>query len=124
MVSLLESSIRAQVAAAFKGVLLTGTLRRVGSSSVDSFGDPVPGAATTFAFDGIRDSFNAAYAAAAGIPVTDVKVLIIAGSLATDPVQGDQVNIRDQWHEVRAILERDPANATHVLQCFEIEDPT
>jgi len=124
MASLLESKIKDQVASAFKGKLLTGTLRRVASTALDAFGDPIPGTATTYPFDGIRESFNAMYAATAGIPVTDIKVLVIAGSLSVDPLQGDQILIRNQWHEVREILERDPANATHVLQCFEIEDPT
>ncbi len=124
MVSLLESQIKAQVASGFKGVLLKGTLRRPGSTTVDAFGDPIPGPATTFPFEGIRESFNARYAAEVGIPVTDIKVLIIAGLITTDPVKGDQVLIREQWHQVREIRERDPANATHVLQCFEIEDPT
>jgi len=124
MASLLESEIKKQVASAFKGVLLSGTLRRVASTTVDSFGDLVPGTATTFSFEGIRESFNAAYAADAGIPVTDIKILIIAGLLDTDPIKDDQILIRGQWHKVRAILERDPANATHVLQCFEIVDPT
>jgi hypothetical protein len=124
MASLLESAIRDQVATAFRGKLLTGTLRRVGATSVDDHGDRVPGTATTFSFEGIRDTFNAVYAANAGIPASAIRILIIAGSLSTDPRRGDQVLIRSQWHEVIEILERDPANATHVLQCFEIEDPT
>jgi len=124
MVSLLESEIKKTVAAAFKGVLLTGTLRRVASTSVDSFGDPIPGTATTFPFEGIRESFNAAYARQAGIPVTDIKILVIAGSLTTNPIKGDQILIRGQWHQVRALLGRDPADATHELQCYEITDPT
>ncbi len=124
MASLLESSIKKQVASAFKGILLEGTLRRPGSTAVDSFGDPIPGVAVTFSFEGIRESFNASYAADAGIPVTDIKVLIIAGLMSTDPLKDDQVLIRGQWHQVREIRERDPANATHILQCFEIEDPT
>jgi hypothetical protein len=124
MVSLLESEIKKQVASAFKGVLLPGTLRRVASTTVDSRGNPVPGTATTFSFEGIREKFNSTYAANVGIPTTDIKILIIAGLLDTDPIKDDQILIRGQWHQVRAILERDPANATHELQCFEIEDPT
>ena len=124
MASLLDTEIRKQVASAFKGILLKGTLRRTVSTTVDASGNPIVDSATTFAFEGIRDSFNHAYAAAAGIPITDIRVLIIAGLLDTDPRKDDQVFIRNQWHQVRAILERDPANATHILQCFEIEDPT
>ena len=124
MVSILESEIKKQVASGFKGALLKGSLRRVASTAVDAFGDPIPGAVTIFPFEGIRDTFTAKYAAEAGIPVTDVKILIIAGLITTDPIKDDKVLIRGQWHQVREIRERDPANATHVLQCFEIEDPT
>ncbi len=124
MASLLETEIRNLVTAGFKGQLLTGTLRREGVALLDSFGDVVPTAAVTHAFEGIRESFNAAFANQAGIPVTDVRILIIAGSLSVEPLKGDEIFIRSAWHEVREILERDPANATHILQCFEIEDPT
>lgn len=124
MASLLDSKIRSTVAAAFKGRLLTCVLRRVASSSVDSFGDVVEGAATTWNFDGIVESFRAEFAVAAGIPVTDSRILIIAGSLATTPENDDQVKVRDQWYQLRKLVERDPANATYVFAGFEIEDPT
>lgn len=124
MVSLLESAIKKQVASAFAGRLLDCTLRRVASSSVDARGDLVPGAATLWAFDGIVDSFSAVFAAQAGIPVTDVRVLIIAGSLATVPRQDDQVKVRDQWYQLRRLVERDPAGATYVFAGYAIEDPT
>lgn len=124
MASLLESKIKDQVAAAFKGQLLTGTLRRVVSTSLDSLGDPVPGTATTYSFDGIRESFSAAYAAQAGIPITDVKILVIAGSLSVNPKKDDQIKIEGQWHTVREVLGVDPAGATFELQAYEIEDPT
>ncbi len=124
MASLLESAVRKQVTQAFKGKLLSGTLRRVASTAVDSYGDPVPGAATTWSFDGIVDKFSAAFAAQAGIRTTDVRVLIIAGSLSTTPQQDDQVKVRDDWYQLRDLVERDPANATYIYSAFTIEDPT
>lgn len=124
MASLLETSIRQQVASAFRGQLLTCTLRRVSSTTVDDLGDPVPGTPTTFSFDGIVDTFSAAFAAQAGIPTTDVRVLIIAGSLATDPRQDDQVKCRAEWFQLRRLIERDPANAHYVFAGFRIPDPT
>ena len=124
MVSPLESAIKKQVATALKGQLLTCTLRRVATSSVNSYGDPVPGAASTWAFDGIVDKFNAAFARQAGIKVTDVRVLIIAGSLATTPQQDDQVKVRTEWYQLRDLVERDPAGATYTYSGFKISDPT
>lgn len=123
MGTLLESAIKAQVAGAFKGLLLTGTLRRESSSSVDSYGDPASPTAATYTFDGIRDNFSKAYAVAAGIPETDVRILVIAGSLSVTPKEEDQINIAGAWYEVRKVLEIDPAGATYTLQAFEIEAP-
>lgn len=126
MASLLESAIKKQVAAAFKGKLLTGTLRRSTAATVDGFGDVSSPTTTDYAFEGIRDTFDAKYAAGAGIPETDVRILIIAGSLAAAagvPRQGDQILIRGAWHHVRRVISIDPANATYVLQAFEIDTP-
>ena len=128
MVSQLDSAIKKQAAAAFKGQLITCTLRRVGATSVNSYGDPVPGAASTWTFDGIRDNFRAEFAAAAGIPVTDVKILVIRGSgtLATAlPLQqDDQVKVRDKWYQLRRKMAQDPADASEEWAGFEIADPT
>ncbi len=124
MVSQLESAIRAQVATAFEGQLMTGTLRRVASTTVDEFGDPVSGTASTWTFDGIVDTFSAQFAQAAGIPITDAKILIIAGSLATTAVKDDTVQIRSVWYQLRQKVEQDPADATVVFAGFEIDDPT
>lgn len=118
------ASIRGQVAAAFRGKLFVGTLRRVSHSSVDSYGDPAAGAATTWSFDGIVDTFNAMFAAGAGIPVTDARILIIAGSLGTTPQKDDQVELRGTWYQLRRLTARDPAGATYEFAGFEIEDPT
>lgn len=123
MGSPLESAIKKQVAAAFKGKLLKCTLRRVGAVTVDDFGDPIASTPSTWQFDGIVDKFNAAFAAQAGIAVTDVRILIIAGSLATTPEKDDQVKVRDEWYQLRTLVERDPANATYVFSGFKIKTP-
>jgi len=124
LASLLESAIKAQVASAFRGRLLPGTLRRVPYSSVDALGDPTPGAPQTWSFDGIVDSFSAFFAAQAGIPATDSRILIIAGSLATPPQKDDQVKLRGKWYQLRRLVEQDPAGATYIFSGYEIEDPT
>lgn len=84
----------------------------------------------TYNFEGIRDNFNANFAAQAGIPRTDVRILIILGLITpvTTPQVDDMIRIRgddgtQKWHKVRAKLTVDPANAHIVLQCFEIPTP-
>lgn len=124
MVSLLESTIRNEVAKAFRGQLLTCTLRRVPNASLDAAGDVVAGAPQTWTFDGIVDGFSAYFANREGIPLTDARVLIIAGSLATVPEKDDQVKCRDEWFQLRRLVDRDPANASYTFSGFKIEDPT
>lgn len=124
MASPLESQIRKAVNQGFKGQLLSGTYRRhTPGAGVDEFGDPSAGTHTTESVNGIVDSYSAFYKATANIPDSDVRVLIIAGSLSLTPQKDDQVKFRETWYQVRQIS-RDPARATWELQCFEIEDPT
>lgn len=123
MASLLENQIRKTVASAFKGKLLKGVLRRYTSDGMDANGDPLPGTKKDYPFEGIRDSFRAEYAVAAGIPTTDAKILIIGGSVAVVPQKDDWVQLRGQWNKVRKVVEIDPANATYTLAAFESGAP-
>lgn len=117
--------IKTALAAGFRGKLKPGTLRRlVPGAGVDAHGDPKPGTAPIWGFEGIRESYDAAYRARAGIPQTDCRILIIAGLIGTDARQGDQLFIEGRWHQVRKIEDIDPAGATITLQCYEIADPT
>lgn len=121
---LLDGLIKAEIYKGFKGKLLTGTLRRLaGSNSLNDLGDPATSTATTYPFEGFRETYDAAYRARAGIPQTDVKIVIIAGSISTVPLKDDEVYILSTWHKVRGIPDIDPAGATYTLQCYEIEEP-
>lgn len=111
------------IAQGFNGKLYKGTLRRETSSTVNSFGDRVAGTPQTFAFQGIRDSFNAVFAQAAGIPITDARILIIAGLCKTVPVKDDKVLLNGEWFQLRQLVERDPAGATYVFAGFSIAAP-
>lgn len=120
--------LRREIAKGFKNQLVKGVLRRELASTVDQFGDPVVGSFTDHSFEGIRDSFNRRFAVQAGIPITDVKILIIGGLIDVTPQIDDKIRIRDstgldKWHQVRTVLVVDPANAHYELQAFEIEDP-
>lgn len=126
MASQLEGKLAKTVARAFRGKLTDGVLRReVPGTGNDDFGDPNAGTALTFTFNGIRETFDAKYRQQAGIPETDVGVLVILESVLprTDPRQGDQVFIKSSWHKVRRVIDIDPAGATARLQCFAIASP-
>lgn len=118
-----ETLVKQQIYQGFKGRLLTLTFRkRTRSGGVDEHGDAVTTSFATHSCDGIDSEYSAFYKSQAGIPITDVRVLIIAGSMSVVPEKDDQVKVRDQWFQVRAVVQ-DPARATYELQSFKIEDP-
>lgn len=124
MVSQLLNQVRKQIGAGFKGQLLPGTLRRYTPGTVvDAAGDVTSETPSSHTFEGIVDTYSAFYRAQAGIPDTDVKVLIIGDSLDVTPQKDDQVKIRDKWYQLRSV-DTDPALAQYTCQAFEITDPT
>lgn len=112
------------IAKGFKGKLRVGTIRRmVPGTGVDEFGDPVDEVPATFDFEGTRENFDASWAASAGIPETDVGILVLLGSTTIEPKQSDMVLIESKWHSVRKVLDIDPASATARLQAYEVKAP-
>lgn len=127
MASLLESAIKKRVAQATKGRLTVGKVQRDTPSTRNAYGDVIPGTPTEYACEGIRESFTARYKMEAGIPDTDVKILLMLGSMSITPKQDDKVYLNKpwlKWHQVRKVLEIDPAGATALLQAYEIETPS
>lgn len=116
-------TIRTEIQRGFAGKLRTCTLMREVSSTRNALGDAVAPTQSTWQFDGMRDSFNAAFAAAAGIPTTDVRILIIAGSLAVEPRINDKVQCEGRWFQLRQRVNVDPATATYTFAGFEIKAP-
>jgi len=122
MTSFLDQ-IRTEIAKGFKGKLRRGTLRRR-IMLLNEFNDLETVSYTEYIFDGIRADFDARYRQQASIPETDVKILVILGSLAIVPTQEDEILIEGQWHRVRQVLSIDPANAHADLQVYQIATPT
>jgi hypothetical protein len=124
--SFLEGQLANAIYNGFKGKLLKGTLTRmVGGTGTDEFGDPVGATSQLFPFEGMTDTFSAMFRAQAGIPETDIKVLIIAKSITTEPKNDDKLSITNAQSgtknlQVRKIVEIDPARATYTLQCYEV----
>lgn len=123
MTSPLETQIKNAIYAGFKGLLLTGTLRRASPNpTVDGKGDATY-SYDTHSVEGIVDTFSEYQKAKAGIPESDVKILILAGSTSLTPQKDDQLKFRTTWYQARAV-ETDPAGATWTIQAFVIADPT
>jgi hypothetical protein len=122
MASPLESAVAQAIASGFKGLLLTGTIRRETVTGNTDEGDPIV-SFKDYPFEGIRDAFSAQYAAAAGIPVTDVRILIIAGLCPIAPNQDDKIKIGGSWYQVRRVTEIDPATASYTLAGYAIKSP-
>jgi len=126
MVSVLEGKLRKQVAKAFRGKLKKGLIRNYNDAQLDDFGDAVfSEPASEAKFEGIQENFNAAWAAQAGIPDTDVGVLILLGSISPQsvvPAQDSLIYIEGQWLRVKRVLGTDPANATMRVQAT-VMDP-
>ncbi len=131
MVSLLEGKLKAKIAQGFKGKLTKGVLRRSVATGLDSRGNPTAPTITSFNFEGIRESWSALYKANAGIPDTDVSILILQGSfkpvtVITKADEDAEIFLDKPWNawfQVRKVLEVDPAGASARLQCYEIPAP-
>lgn len=105
------------------GLLLSGTLRREGETSVNTYGDPVPGTTETYDFKAFDDQRSDAYRAQAGVPDTDVFIAVAANSCEVVPAVDDLLQFRDVWHRARRVT-TDPARAMYVVQAFKVADPT
>ena len=118
MTSFLAGSLANAIAAGFRGKLLPGTLRKVTTASRDSKGDPVTTTAD-YAVQGLQDTYSAIMRKMAGIPETDVKLLLIAGLCGAAPAIGDKVQMNGQWFQVRDVS-IDPASATFECQSYKV----
>lgn len=119
MVSFLEGQLKNAIATGFKSRLLIGTLTRETSSTVNSYGDPVPGAPATYTVEGFIDEYSDIYRAQAGIPEGDSKVILILGNCETEPKKDDQITFTN-WPSMKVRkVKIDPARATAECQSFE-----
>jgi hypothetical protein len=125
MPSILEGFLKQKIAAGFRGKLKRGVIRRETGASLNAAGHVVVGTPTTYTFEGIRENFDARYRAQAGIPETDVAILVLLGSVtpAATPKVGDLIQMDGVWHKVRVTLAIDPAGATWRGQCYEVGAP-
>jgi hypothetical protein len=77
--------------------------------------DPPPPTLTDHACKGFADRFSDAFIAAGLIERGDIKVVVVANTLAIEPEPGDQVTIRGKTYRVFDVS-ADPALALYELQ--------
>lgn len=123
--SILQGSLADEVTAALiaADVPLAGILRRVVPGGLDEWGDPLPGRTDDYQFKGWREDYAADFAASAGIPQTDARLIVLANTITVAPVQGDTLQLEGTWWMVRAIEAIDPASATVSLQVYAVGAP-
>ena len=122
--ALLTGDIANDVFKCFKGLLLSGELRReTPGASVDEYGDALAPTISYFAIEGFVSRYSESFRATAGIPDTDLKVNIFAKSApALTPTKDDKVLFEGQWYQIRKVA-TDPATAMWTCQSFAIEPP-
>lgn len=121
MVSFLDpSQLRAKLAQGFKGKLLIGVLTRTAYGDVDDHGNPVE---TKFVHrvEGFVDNYSAFYRQQSGIPENDVRIILIAGLGAVDPIKDDVVKfVNFPEYKIRQVS-TDPGLAHYDCQSFGIK---
>jgi len=110
--------LKADVTAALAGTLRTATLWHETPGGDDGAGNQLPGTWTDYACDGVRGNFESVMAGLAGIPRTDARIELLAGTLAIEPEREDKIHIDSTWWKISEI-EVDPAGAVFVCQCAE-----
>ena len=118
-------TIRTEIYKGFKGKLHKGRLILSVRTAVDSLGDATGPAMASHPLEGFVDQYSAHYKAQVGIPSSDVKIIVIGGSLAATPVKDAKIEIplnSGSWYQVRDVS-RDPAIATWELQSFACRSP-
>lgn len=118
---LLDGDIADAIAGGFDGLLLAGTLRKTVTTGRDANGDPIT-ATADYAVQGLEESYSALIRVVAGIPATDVKILLIAGLCGAIPAIGDKLQLGGKWFQIR-VVSFDPARATVECQSFGIAAP-
>lgn len=116
MTSPLEGSLAKTVGKAMAGLFYSATLSRSETTGGNAW-DPGSGTTTTvdYACKAIEDSYSLFEQQNTLIQAGDVKVIVLATTLAVTPVTSDKITTRGV---TRAIVnvQRDPAGATWTLQ--------
>lgn len=117
MDSILDGSLAGDIADALNAASIPFAVvvtRDVPQDSPDP-ADPLPPISTDYTGSGWVDDWDASYLASGLVERADVKIIIIANSIAIVPVAGDRVTVRAKSYSVLNVS-ADPALATYTLQ--------
>lgn len=117
MDSILDGSLADDIADALTsaGIPFAVTITRDVPQDSPDPADPLPPISTDFACNGFIDDWDADYITSTLVERSDVKIVIIANSIAIVPVAGDRVTVRAKTYSVLNVS-ADPALATYTLQ--------
>jgi hypothetical protein len=122
---LLEGGLADTVYKAARSIFLDATLSRDSTTNVGTPFEPATITnTTTFSCKAIEDQFSTGMMAADLVNDNDVRVLVLANSLATTPQPLDRITIRGRTYTVVPAnvkgtppVQTDPARATWSLRC-------
>lgn len=115
---LLDGDLATEIGNAINDLMLDGTIVR-GSTSVDEYGDEVPGDEITYTFRGFDEDIDDRYRTQAGIPEGDILINVVASKSATIPQPNDRLVLRGVSYAARSVR-TDPARALYVVQAFRV----
>lgn len=117
MDSILDGSLADDIAAALDsaGIPFAVTITRDVPQDSPDPADPLPPVTTSYDGNGFVDDWDASYLASSLVERGDVKIIIIATSIAIVPDTGDRVTVRGKTYSVLNVS-ADPALATYTLQ--------
>lgn len=116
MSSPLEGSLAKAIGNGLKGLFYDATLTRTTVTGGDPY-DPGSGTTTTetFACQAFEDTYSTFERQNTLIQAGDVKVVVLATTLATTPTTADKITTRGVTRSIVSV-ERDPAGATWTCQ--------
>jgi len=122
MTSPLLGSLAATIGSAFRTLFLDATLDRdVAAAGGDAWNPAAPTAAS-YTCKAIHEEWGVTYVAGGMVNEGEVKVLVLATSLATEPLPGDRITIRGKTYTIvpkgsgQPPVSTDPAKAVWVLR--------
>jgi hypothetical protein len=122
MTSPLETQIAAHINKALANVFLPATLTRTTRAAGANAWTPGAATVTNYACKAIHDEWHHSWITGGMIGADEVKLLILAGSLAVEPIVGDVVTIRSEAFTIvpggsgKAPITTDPAKAAWVCR--------
>lgn len=122
MTSPLAGSLARTIGTAMGGLFLDATLARTVNAAGANDWTPGTPTTTTYACKAITEAFGSTWLTGGLVDADDVKILVLASSLAFEPQPGDVVTIRGEAFTVvppgkgKAAVTTDPARAVWELR--------